>query len=88
MTNMSHVTNGIGRKRLTVYYDAGKDNYDEAITNALAYHGLEEGEAAIIAVPKSSKRMGVRTIRRCRFGNVISPSSAYESLSAFSIVPR
>jgi len=42
-----------GRKSLTVYYDAGKDDYDKAITKALACHGLKEGQVSVFAHPLS-----------------------------------
>ena len=47
-----------GRKSLTVYYDAGKDDYDEAITKALAFHGLKEGQVAVFAYPVKYTHLG------------------------------
>ena len=40
-----------GNRSLVVYYDAEKDDYDDAITKALAFYRLEEGQVSVIAHP-------------------------------------
>ena len=40
-----------GKRSLVVYYDAKKNDYDETISKALAFHGLKEGQVSVIAYP-------------------------------------
>ena len=45
------------RKCIVVYYEGNK--FNEAIARELKRRGLKEGDAAIIAIPKSLMRMEV-----------------------------
>jgi hypothetical protein len=40
-----------GRKYLIVYYDAEKDNFNEAIEHELKRCGIEQGTIGILALP-------------------------------------
>jgi hypothetical protein len=43
------------KQSLTIYYDPVKDDFDRQIEWAMAFHGVVEGEMAIIALPDSMK---------------------------------
>jgi len=45
------------RKCIVVYYDG--DNFNETIDHELKRRGIKEGEAQIMALPKSLKKMGI-----------------------------
>jgi hypothetical protein len=49
----SILTDMDGTKYLTVYYD--DDSFDEAIRQALKWHGLKRGEVPVIAWPVSMR---------------------------------
>ena len=54
-----------GKRSLVVYYDAEKDDYDEAITKALGFHGLKHGEVSVIAYPIKRTHSGdAHTLKR------------------------
>jgi hypothetical protein len=40
-----------GRKCLIVYYDSKKDDYDKAIDQAIALHGIRDKHVTVIAMP-------------------------------------
>jgi hypothetical protein len=46
------------KRSLVVYYDARKDDYDEAIVNALDLHGLKEGQIIVIGYPSEDTYLG------------------------------
>ena len=47
-----------GKQSLTVYYDAVKDDFDQQIEAALAFHGVEDGDMIVIAMPESMENYG------------------------------
>ncbi len=54
-----------GNRSLLVYYDAEKDDYDEAITKALAFHGLKKGQVSVFAYPvKNTHFRDTHTLKR------------------------
>ena len=46
-----------GNKCLMVYYDPDADDYDQAINQALAFHGFKRGQVTVIALPAKSGPM-------------------------------
>jgi len=42
-----------GRKSLIVFYNSGRDDYNEAIKEAVAFHKLEDSKISVIALPEN-----------------------------------
>jgi hypothetical protein len=53
LAQKSQLLESSGSYYLEVYYSQGSEDYDEAINNALAYHGLENDIIRVIAIPNS-----------------------------------
>ena len=43
-----------GTKCLIVYYDSEKNNFDNAINQAIAFHNIRDGQMNVIALPGNS----------------------------------
>ena len=48
-----------GTKCLIVYYDSEKNNFNEAITQAVALHSINQGQMNVIAIPGNSNFEGL-----------------------------
>jgi hypothetical protein len=47
-----------GRKSLLAFYDNRKDDFDQQIEVAMAYHGVSDGEMVIITMPELWRNNG------------------------------
>ena len=49
-----------GTKCLIVYYDSEKNNFNEAINQAVAFHNIRYGQMNVIALPGHSSSRGIK----------------------------
>lgn len=56
--------NSKGRQYLQVFYDPETDDFDEAITRAKIYHGIENKPMVVLAIPKKMEELKMETKQR------------------------